>query len=275
MNRFRNIVLIAGISALCFGLAGCQKNTEVDEVYIADKNFKAALLNSTINGNRITKSDTSDPAIDANGDGKISKAEAAAVVTINVDSLGIKTLVGVEAFVNVKNLDCAGNDIDALDLSANASLQVLDCSHNELKSLDLSANAGLKAVYCEDNHLAGLELNANANLGTLYCQDNDLTSLDLKAFAGLKVLCCQDNDLTKLDISANAQLERLYCQGNMIVSLDASNLSVNVDLLCGSQTDANGKPVTMSLTLSLNFRTIWDTLMKLLSGNINVSVKFR
>lgn len=68
MKYFKNIILAASIAAMCLGVYGCQKDTTVDEVYIPDDNFKAALLKSTINGNAVAKGETSDPAVDQNGD---------------------------------------------------------------------------------------------------------------------------------------------------------------------------------------------------------------
>lgn len=254
MKSIKNIILAASIAAMCLGVCGCQKNSTVDQVYIPDDNFKAALLKSTINGNPITKSEVSDPPVDQNGDGQISKEEAAAVVKINVENQGIKSFVGVECFVNVTEIDCAKNDLENLDLTANAKLKVLVCSDNDLVSVDLSASAALEELYCDDN---------------------EIKSLNLNACAGLKVLVCNDNKLTKLDISANAGIQELHCQGNMLLSLDATKLSLNVQLVCGDQVDENGKPVTLSLILNLNFKTFWEALVKLFTQNVHVSVTYR
>ena len=47
-------------------------------------------------------------------------------------------------------LDCSGNPLSTLDVSANTALESLCCASVELGSLDLSHNTALKQLECYD-----------------------------------------------------------------------------------------------------------------------------
>ncbi|MBL0050823.1 MAG: HYR domain-containing protein [Bacteroidetes bacterium] len=88
-------------------------------VNIPDTAFKNALLADTL--------------INTNQDGEIQCAEAAAYTgTINIANLGISDLTGIEAFVNLTNLDCSNNLLTSFDISNNIALTSLYCSGNQL-----------------------------------------------------------------------------------------------------------------------------------------------
>lgn len=75
---------------------------------------------------------------DADGDGKISANEAAAVEEISVSEMGITSLKGIEAFVNLILLDCSYNSLSVLDLSKNTALTDLSCWGNKFTTLNVA-----------------------------------------------------------------------------------------------------------------------------------------
>jgi hypothetical protein len=77
-------------------------------------------------------------------------------------------------------LDCRGNLLTSLDVSANTALNSLYCWGNLLTSLDVSANTALTSLHCQYNQLNSLDVSTCSALTTLYCFDNQLTSLDVK-----------------------------------------------------------------------------------------------
>ena len=70
---------------------------------------------------------------DTNGDGKILKDEAEQVMEIDVPSMGISSLKGIERFTNLLELDCSSNNIKSLDVSNNLKLIRLDCRDNPVE----------------------------------------------------------------------------------------------------------------------------------------------
>ena len=64
---------------------------------------------------------------DTDADGKLLIGETKAVTEISVHSMGIRSLKGIECFVNLLRLDCSGNNIRSLDLSRNTKLEYLNC----------------------------------------------------------------------------------------------------------------------------------------------------
>ena len=71
-------------------LSQCEK--ENPQVTIPNNNFLNALI---------------ELGVDTNGDGIISPDEAEVITSLNVSEDSISNLTGIEAFVNLKQLDCS------------------------------------------------------------------------------------------------------------------------------------------------------------------------
>ena len=184
-------------------------------VNIPDANFKAALISNL--------------SINTNADSVIQVSEAAAYTgTINVTYLGISSIIGIEAFKALTNLNCYGNSITSLDVSANTALTYFSCGSNALTSLDVSANTALVGFSCDRNGLTSLNVSNNTALTSLACSFNHLTSLDISANTNLFNLECFHNQLTSLNVALNTNLHNLYCFNNLLTNL---NVSTNVALL--------------------------------------------
>src|SRR6187551_688339 len=94
-------------------------NLSAQTVNIPDANFRNALL-------------TYSPAIDTNNDGLIQVSEAEAVTQLTLMYKSITDMTGIQAFKNLKNLNCAQNNITTLDVSSNLVLETLACYRNNL-----------------------------------------------------------------------------------------------------------------------------------------------
>jgi hypothetical protein len=135
-------------------------------VNIPDANFKDALLQN--------------PEINTNGDNEIQVSEAVAYSNaISVIQKNIKSLIGIEAFVNIKKLNCFQNQLTTLDVSKNIALKVLDCYQNQLIALDVSKNTNLINLRCYNNQIIALDVSKNIALTDLDCSENQLTALDV------------------------------------------------------------------------------------------------
>lgn len=114
MNTKR--LFIAILACATVFTVGCSKDDEPQRsnATIEDKLFKTYLLKH----------------FDTNKDGEISASEAATVDTIDVTYLGINSLKGIEAFVNLKALYVCYNKLYTLDVSKNIALTELHCQYN-------------------------------------------------------------------------------------------------------------------------------------------------
>ena len=190
-------------------------NTGGPIVYIPDANFKAHLISPW-------------SGVNTNGDSEIQVSEATAYTYwINVGLSSISDLTGIEAFVNLTQFSCYGNQLTNIDLSQNTALTDLNCEDNQLISLDLSQNSALDILYCDNNQLTSLNLNGAVSLGAVRANYNQLTSLDLSTNINLEVLELTGNHLASLDVSQNPVLNVLDCEGqnwpnSQLTSLDLS-----------------------------------------------------
>jgi hypothetical protein len=120
-------------------------------------------------------------------------------------------------------LDCSGNQLSSLDLSAKINLTDLLCYHNQLVSLNVSSSANLLVLYCWGNKLPSLDISTNINLTDLSCSQNQLTQLDVSVNKALSNFYCDNNQITSLDISANTILYDFRCNDNQLTSLNGKN----------------------------------------------------
>ena len=143
------------------------------------------------------------------------------VTTIEINNKGVSDLKGIEAFPNLKELNCENNFIQKLDLRQNPELEKLICNTNQLTQLDLSKNPKIYHLICSGNQLKQLDVSHLKDLVTLDCSHNDLEQLDVKNSKSLVALNCSANQLTELDVDVTHKpnLERVECQNNQLTSL--------------------------------------------------------
>ena len=157
----------------------------------------------------------------AGGRDVLTVEERSKVETIEVEGKNISRLEGIEAFPNLKVLNCGSNSIQKLDLRQNPELEKLICNKNQLTQLDLSKNPKIYHLICSWNQLEQLDVSNLKDLVTLDCSHNDLEQLNVKNSKSLVALNCSWNRLTELDanVSHKSHLERVECQNNQLTSL--------------------------------------------------------
>ena len=143
------------------------------------------------------------------------------VDTIDVKGWNISNLKGIEAFPNLKELNCENNSIQKLDLRQNPKLKTLRCNKNQLTQLDLSKNPDIDYLICSDNRLEQLDVSHLKDLVTLDCSHNDLEQLDVRNCRFLETLYCSSNRLTELDadVTHKSRLVSVECQKNQLTTL--------------------------------------------------------
>ena len=136
--------------------------------------------------------------LDANPtNGYLDEGEIDFTERIEVSSMNITSLKGIEHFTALKYLKCDGNQLTDLDVSKNTALIELDCSNNELTAIDVSTNTALTILYCYDNQLTALDVSKNTALEYLDCSNNKLTALDMTNNTSLEQLACYGNKISK------------------------------------------------------------------------------
>lgn len=190
-------------------------------VAIPDANFKAYLVGNA--------------SINTNMDTEISCAEASAYNgTINVPNLSIADLTGIEAFTNVQQIFCNGNQLTSLNLSGNTGLVNVNCSNNQLTSFSTGNSPNYNTVNCMNNQLTSLNFSANTSLAWLNASNNPLTSLNLGSNTNLSSLQVYNTLLNSLNLSALTGLTYLDCSTTPISSLDVSMLANLTGIVCVS-----------------------------------------
>ena len=143
------------------------------------------------------------------------------VTTIEINNKGVSDLKGIEAFPNLKELNCGNNSIQKLDLRQNPELEKLICNKNQLTQLDLSKNPQIYYLKCSENQLEQLDVSHLKDLVTLDCSHNDLEQLDVRNSKFLETLYCSSNRLTELDadVTHKSRLVSVECQNNQLTTL--------------------------------------------------------
>lgn len=205
------------------------KTLEDAIVNIPDANFKRYCLEN----------------FDTNHDGEISLSEACEVTNIACWNRNISSLEGIQAFVNLKELNILGNQLTKLNISSNVLLKTLECYENNLTELNVSSNVLLEYLYCYGNQLTELNVSSNVSLKDLWCFENSISNLDVTHNLELTHLICKNNKLTSLDVSKNSLLLNLSFSHNNLNSIDISK-NLKLRLL-----DCSYNPL-LSLDLTLN-----------------------
>ncbi|MBE6994143.1 MAG: leucine-rich repeat domain-containing protein [Ruminococcaceae bacterium] len=103
-------------------------------------------------------------SFDVRKDGYLDPGDIRLAGDIIVPDRGIKSLKGVEYFPGISTLDCSGNLLTELNVSANTVLRHLYCQSNQLTSLDLAENFALLDLDCRFNSISDLSLQGAPHL---------------------------------------------------------------------------------------------------------------
>lgn len=167
--------------------------TQAQVVDIPDVNFKTRLItanssNSTTTAATISADGTYyiSTVIDTNGNGEIEYSEAAEIDYLNVSTNNgspnsINSIEGIEAFINLKSLNCAYNLLTSLNLAGLNYLKTLYCIDNMLTQIDFSVLPLLESANCASNQFTTLDFSNNLFFYDLGAANNEqLTTINLQ-----------------------------------------------------------------------------------------------
>lgn len=119
-----------------------------------------------------------DLGLDATLDGQVLTANIDTVTYLDVQSLNINDLTGIESFYALIELWCGYNQLTSLDVSQNTTLNRLNCIFNQLTSLDVSQNTALTNLVCAVNDLTCLNIKNSNNINlNIFDATNNSTNL--------------------------------------------------------------------------------------------------
>lgn len=151
----------------------------------------------------------------------VYQSDVEGITKLELISLHIANLDGIEYFTGLRELYCYDNDILTLDLSQNHNLEVLDCSYNTyLEFLDILNCPELRLLDCNYTALEGLNLSRNTKLTRLVCYSTFLGTLNISSNVLLEELDVCDAHLVNLDVSNNSKLVYLDCSYNDMCSVE-------------------------------------------------------
>lgn len=128
--------------------------------------------------------------INTNKDNEISFNEASSYNrNIDVSFNTIKSLTGVEKFINITGLNCGNNKITTLNISDNLKLKNLYCGNNPFNKINLDQNINLTHLDIRTTNISTLNLSKNINLITIRGMCNyKLKTVNLKNENNTKIL---------------------------------------------------------------------------------------
>ena len=179
------------------------------QTYVPDDNFEQALI--TLGYDNVL-------------DDSVITANINTVTNLDISSINIYDLTGIEDFTALTSLHCGGNQLTTLDVNYNTALTHLHCGANQLIMIDISNNTNLTTLSCVGNQLTSLDLSQNVNLDTLNCNGNLLTSLDLNYNTAISELSVGFNNPMIIDFSMLLNLKSLWFYN--LLELDLSNNSI-------------------------------------------------
>ncbi|WP_298516771.1 hypothetical protein [uncultured Kordia sp.] len=147
--------------------------------YVPNDIFEDYLETHDANGNIVP---LNDPASMGNGianDNYVKTPRIENVTTLNIFSLNINDLTGIDGFAALQTLNCYLNQLTALDLTNNLNLIELQASNNSLAQLNISNNTALQTLNVDNNTIDELDLSNNTSLISVTVSSNDMIVLDL------------------------------------------------------------------------------------------------
>ena len=190
--------------------------------YVPDDNFEQELINQ---------------GLDDVLDNLVLTTNINGITDIDVSNTSIESLIGIEDFGALQNLNCSNNAIEVLDISNNVLLTDLNTSNNNLINIDLRNQTSLTTLNVSNNNLDELDLSGNLSLQNLNCSNNTILSLNLSNHPAIIDFNCEFNDLEVLNLKNGAN--------GSLANFSAIN---NPDLSC-IETDTGALPAGVNWTI--------------------------
>ena len=189
------------INGYCVAVRVAQKNTAYTSVktYVPDDNFEQTLID-------LGHDDVLDNYVITNNINGLT--------TLDINAKNISDLTGIEDFASLVQLLSYQNNLSAVNLSLNTSLDYLELGENNITSIDLSNNTLLEHLNLYGNQLTSIDVSANQALTYLSLGGNSFTTIDVSSNLQISDLLLFNNNLNSLDLSSNQLVTNLLIYEN-------------------------------------------------------------
>lgn len=215
-----------------------------------------------------------DPKIDADGDGKITIDEAAAVTKIDLgfdekpetDADCVSDITGLEKFTSLEQLSLKYNNVsDASPVENLSSLQVLILGENPIASLNLESLGNLTDLRLYGTNVTEIDLSKTPKLEYIYLQRTKVSKVDLTVLPSLEQALVNDcPQLSELKASGLQKLTRLDAVKGSLSSFEISDCPELMELHLNSNKLTSVKFTNLPKLMRLN---LYDNSL----SSVNVS----
>ena len=190
----------------------CDDNLEGDRdenynenlTYVPDDNFEQKLI---------------DLGLDDSQDDYVRTNAIEALTQLNLQDLSINSLVGIEDFEGLTDLNASSNAITQINLENNTALEHLNLDGNEISTLDLSALNAVRSVAINELPLDTIVPPGSASLASLVMGFTPLGSFPFDRYPELRYMYISGGQFQTLDLSQNNSLEYIVAENNQLSSL--------------------------------------------------------
>ncbi len=193
---------------------------------VPDPNFEQALI---------------DLGIDTDGlNGQFLTENAIGILNLQLPDKSISDTTGLEAFVDLHNLNLNGNLFTEIDLSVlpASTMHTLRLQRNHLTSIDLTAVPNIVNLFLNDNPFTEVDASNLGSVWILYIVDcPSLTNL-IVTNNNVQHLHINDTAIESIDLSTANNLKEFYCPNTPMLNLDFSN-NQEIRIIGASNTPLN------------------------------------
>ena len=195
-------------------------------IYFPDANLKAALVSAN-SSNTIALTSSGYGAVDANNDGEIQFTEALAITGIQLQTLGVTDLTGIQHFDNITFFGSYHNSINNFSiLNGLQQLQSINVTYNtgSVTAFSFSNLPALTNFNMTYSNITSLVLDNLSNMVNLNIWGNtNLTSLDLLALTSLDKISAFDCNISALSITNSPVLTEINFNNNDLNGITITN----------------------------------------------------
>jgi Leucine-rich repeat (LRR) protein len=260
LNVLKNTENFLFIIAFSFLLNPVFSQKGGKKISIPDVEFENFLISKGYDTNRVP-------------DGYVMLDSLKSIKKMELSSLKIQDLSGIEYFENLEEITFQSLEINELNLSKNKKLLSIECIRNtHLEVIIISTLPHIESLTVSGNkNLKSLDIRESNNIERLVCyyDQNFLIALDISHLSKLKFLDCSMNKITSLDLTHNLLLEHLNCSGNPLKNLDLSQ-NHNLDWLSCTFCDLTDLDISKNTKLKRLDCSVNKMTKLEVSNNINL-----
>ncbi len=187
--------------------------------YIPDDNFEQSIIDAGFDDN------LDDYVLTKNISGVVRLGTSES--EIKLFNKGIKNLIGIDEFNNLKEFSADLNLIDSVDFSKNLNLETISIYYNDIKSIDVSKNENLKSLNILGNPIqtSTIDISRNTNLEVLSIGGSAGTRLINEQGDFVANIPQKTSKISSLDFSLNSKLKSLKIVHSQISSFETTNFN--------------------------------------------------